>query len=132
MALRREDTRILGLESDRTGDVVWAILEDYDGVHGSQLPNAILGQSSMRSVFIMAGPGVKQGHKLQQNAFLTAVTPTIASLMRLPMPRQAEGPVLYDALEHPDGLWQELEKVREERDRWKAAYEAYQGLTHVG
>jgi predicted AlkP superfamily phosphohydrolase/phosphomutase len=132
MALRREDARIIGLNSDRTGDVIWAILEDYDGVHGSQLPNATLGQSSMRSVFIMAGPGVKQGHELQQDAFLTAVTPTIAHLMRLPTPRQAEGPVLYDALEDPDALWQELERTKEERDRWQAAYEAYQGLTHVG
>jgi len=132
LALRREDARILGLDCDRTGDVVWAILEDYDDVHGSQLPNAMLGQSSIRSVFVMAGPGVKRGHELQQAAFLTSVAPTIAFLMRLPMPRQAEGSVLYDALENPDALWQELERLREERDRWKAAYEAYQGLTHVG
>jgi predicted AlkP superfamily phosphohydrolase/phosphomutase len=132
MAMRREDARILGLDSDMAGDVIWAVRADYDQAHGSQLPNSALGVSSIRSAFVMAGPGVKQGYELQQRAFLTCVTPTIAYLMRLPMPRQADGPVLWDALENPDALWQELETVKEERDRWKAAYEAYQGLTHVG
>jgi predicted AlkP superfamily phosphohydrolase/phosphomutase len=132
LALRRDDARILGLHGDRTGDVIWAILADYDQAHGSQLSNAVHGISSIRSAFIMAGPGVKAGHTLQQDAFLTSVTPTIAYLMRLPMPHQAEGPVLYDALENPDGLVEDLRTMQEERDRWKAAYEAYQNLTHVG
>jgi len=132
MALRREDSRILGLECDRTGDVIWAVLPEYDQAHGSQLPNATLGVSSMRVAFVIAGYGIKRGYRLERGGSVTSVTPTIAHLLRLPMPHQAEGAVLYEALENPDALWQELETVSEERDRWKAAFEAYQGLTHVG
>jgi hypothetical protein len=122
----------LGMGGERTGDLVWAYYTPFDGAHGCQLPGTIYGIGSMRSVFIMAGPGVKKGHQLRQHAWLTSVTPTIAHLLRLPMPRGAEGAILYDALEHPDAWLKEIERLAEERDRWKAAYQSYSELTHIG
>ncbi|MCD6317546.1 hypothetical protein J7M02_00575, partial [Candidatus Aerophobetes bacterium] len=57
------------------------------------------GLSSNTSLLIMRGPGIRQGAQLDRTVWLVDIVPTICQLIRVPVPRQAEGAVLYQALE---------------------------------
>ena len=70
--------------------------------HSSNLPTARLGVSEMKSLLIMAGPGIKKGYKQPEDReppWLVDIAPTIAYLLGIPKPAQAEGKIIYDALE---------------------------------
>jgi len=71
------------------------------GLHHQYLPNAEYGGCSNRAVFIMAGPGVRQGERLPVPPWTPDVAPTIAHLMGFPMPAQAEGKIIATALKEP-------------------------------
>lgn len=98
LVLRRSDARILGHYTDRSGDVVYCVDSPYAYIHGQQLPADKLGLSSLRFTWIMAGPGVKRGEHVGRNVWLTDVCPTICHLAGLPVPRQCEGAIAYQAL----------------------------------
>jgi len=97
VALRREDARIGGLYGKRVPDVIFALNPQFGGNHG-ELPTARWGESSLRSLFIMAGPGIKKGFR-GRSFWLVDVAPTAAYLIGAPRPRQADGAVLFDGLE---------------------------------
>ncbi len=122
LVLRKEDAALLGLWGDRIGDVVYAVRPEYDMEHGSELPTARVGELTIRSLFFMKGPNVKKGIHLQRLVQLTAIAPTIAYLLGFPMPAQAEGPVLWEALEDPDFRLNQVKALRKELDRWKKLY----------
>ena len=98
-ALRLEDARVLSLYGDTCGDIVYAISEFYGGQHGPHLPTARYGIGDVGGLFIMSGPGVKKNVVLKRNVWLPDVVPTICYLTGLPVPRDAEGAVIYQALE---------------------------------
>ena len=50
---------------------------------------------------MMSGPGVRRGLRLGRTVWLTDVTPTLCYLLGLPVPGDAEGAVLYQALQDP-------------------------------
>jgi predicted AlkP superfamily phosphohydrolase/phosphomutase len=102
LALTREDAEMVNLWSDRVGDVVYALRPEFDGAHGKQLPSARLGIGGQHCTFIMAGAGVRQGLDLRRQVRAVDVAPTICYLMGVPMPRDVEGGVVYEALEDPD------------------------------
>jgi hypothetical protein len=60
--------------------------EDLSGAHQPE------------GVVIVAGPGIKQGHKLRE-AHLADITPTMLALLGLPVGRDMDGKVLVDAIE---------------------------------
>jgi hypothetical protein len=90
--------------------------------HGSELPTARVGELTIRSLFFMKGPNIKKGLHLQRLVQLTAVAPTIAFLLGFPVPAQAEGAVLWEALEDPDFRTRQVITLRKELDRWKKLY----------
>jgi arylsulfatase A-like enzyme len=45
------------------------------------------------------GPGVRKGEHVERNVWLTDVCPTICHLASLPVPKQCEGAIAYQALE---------------------------------
>ena len=47
----------------------------------------------------MRGPGIRRGVELERTVWLTDVVPTMCHLMGVPVPRHAEGAVIYQALE---------------------------------
>ena len=102
LALSRDEAEILNLWGPETGDVVYAMRPDYDGVHGKHLPTSSLGIGSQHSTFLFAGPGVKEGVELQRQVRVVDVAPTLCHLLGWPMPRDVEGGVVYEALEDPD------------------------------
>jgi predicted AlkP superfamily phosphohydrolase/phosphomutase len=103
LALRKVDARYLGLYGDpsatKVGDVVFTVREPFGGNHGSQLSTAAWGLGSNASICLLRGPGIRRGVTLERNVWLTDVTPTICHLLGVPVPRDAEGAILYQALE---------------------------------
>ena len=93
---------MVNLWGDLVGDVVYALRPEFDGAHGKQLPSARLGIGGQHCTFIMAGAGVRQGLDLRRQVRAVDVAPTICYLMGVPMPRDVEGGVVYEALEDPD------------------------------
>ena len=100
-ALRKEDARFINIYGDYVGDVVYAVSEHFGGQHGPFLPTAEWGLGSLRGFLAMAGPGIKEGVELERNVWCLDVVPTICYLAGWPMPRDAEGAVIWQALKHP-------------------------------
>lgn len=129
-ALRKQDARILGLYGERIGDVVYGVTGPTSGEHGRQIPTAEYGMGSLKGLLILSGPNIKKGHRLQRNVWLTDIVPTICYLMKIPVPQDTEGAIIYQALEEPDFMIKELETLRKNYQRAKNALEANKALTH--
>ena len=123
LALRNEDARIIGNWGPRSGDVIYAINPTYGREHGEQLPTTTWGVGDIHGLFILKGPGVKQGATIERTVYLADVTPTICHLAELPVPAQCEGSVLYQALEDPDAQVKELQALRRNVERLKRMVE---------
>ncbi|MCL5109598.1 MAG: alkaline phosphatase family protein [Chloroflexi bacterium] len=123
LALTREDARCLNLDHPKSGDVIYAVDPRFGKEHGEFLPTARVSIGDMRGVFIMAGPGVKQGEVLKRTVHLTDLVPTICYLTGLPVPAQAEGGVLYQALDDPEAPFKETESLRRNVERLKRMVE---------
>ena len=130
-ALKKDDARILGLYGDYVGDVVYGVRADVDHEHGRQLTTGDYGVGGMRALFIMAGPGVKKNVELDRNVWLTDIVPTICYLSGFPVPAQAEGAVIYQALADPDMPGAAEARLRSELGKLRSAKEADTSLTHT-
>ncbi|MCL4370050.1 MAG: alkaline phosphatase family protein [Chloroflexi bacterium] len=117
LALKKEDARILGLYGDRVGDVVFAFRPEFYMEHGPHLTTTRFGEGDLRTLFIMKGPGVKQGVEVERNVWLTDVVPTLCHLAELPVPKQCEGSIIYQSLEDPDAQVKELQSLRRNVER---------------
>jgi predicted AlkP superfamily phosphohydrolase/phosphomutase len=102
LVLSREDAEIVNLWGPLMGDVIYALRPEFDGAHGHQLPTAKLGFGAQHATFILNGAGVKQGVHLEGQVRQVDVSPTLAYLLGIPVPRGAEGGVVYEALQQPD------------------------------
>jgi hypothetical protein len=60
---------------------------------------------------------VKRGAVLERTCWITDVVPTIRYLTGLPMPRHAEGAVIYQAREDPEAKFGEGAEQEESRKR---------------
>ncbi len=131
LALKREDARIMGLYGDGVGDVVYAVSPLFMAQHGPHLTTAEYGIGSMKGLLIMSGPGIRKGVVLKRNVWLTDIVPTVCYLMELPVPQHCEGAIIYQALEDPDWMRKEKQKIQRNYERLKRAYEAEVSLTHT-
>jgi len=130
LVLGREDARVLGLYGERVGDIVFAVTPHFCGQHGPVLPTAKIGIGSIEGLLVMKGPGIREGFRLERNAWLTDIVPTICHLAEWPVPRQAEGGILYQALDEPDAKTDELRTLRRNYERLKRAEDSDAALTH--
>ena len=135
LILRKEDARMIGLYGDETrrkiGDIIFALKPPYGGTHGPQLSTATGGISSLGSLFLIKGPGIKKGHILDRTVWLVDIVPTICYLLDLPVPKDAQGSILYQALEDPDIKLKEKKELEEEKERWKKAYYREIDISHI-
>jgi predicted AlkP superfamily phosphohydrolase/phosphomutase len=131
LAVRREDARFFGLHGERVGDVIYAIDSRYGRQHGPAWPTHTIGIGSLKGLLIMAGPGVKQGEILKRTVNLVDLVPTLCHIADLPVPRDAEGAIIYQALEDPDAKLDELERLRDNFKRLKGIYDARQAESHT-
>lgn len=131
LALRREDSRMIGLYGDRVGDVVYAHGPEFGHEHGSNLPTARYGRGSIEATLILSGPGIRKSQRRQGTTGIQDVVPTICYLLDIPFPRGCDGAIIYDALEDPGVKMHERASLEEELRRWKAAYERQASQTHT-
>ena len=117
LALCKKDARVLGLHGDAIGDVVYAIYPEFSGQHGNILPGATWGYGDLRPLLSFTGPGIRKGEKLQRTCNLVDIVPTICYLMDLPLPAQAEGSVIYQALVNPNTISSTVTELRAELAR---------------
>ena len=128
LALRREDATFLGQWGERIGDVVYFLAPGYtndvrvhsagrvnasltaldgvwaadgplQGAHHAYLPGAREGEFSVNGVFLVAGPGVREGFQRTVPLWTPDVAPTLCRLLRLDPPASTEGSVAADILE---------------------------------
>jgi 3-oxoacyl-[acyl-carrier-protein] synthase II len=123
LALKREDAAMLELGGPRTGDIVYALDPAFGLEHGEFLPTAAWGIGDLRGLFIMAGPGVKQGVEIERVVRLVDVVPTVCHLAEWPVPAHCEGGILYQALEDPNAKNREIESLRRNVERLKRMVE---------
>ncbi|MCC6050104.1 MAG: hypothetical protein LM580_05330 [Thermofilum sp.] len=105
---------------------------------GSLVKSGVRDLNYMKALYDGARPGLKKGVKVNRTVWLTDIVPTVCYLMELPIPKDAEGAVIYQALEDPDSKIKELEELRkryeemkEKYEKLKAAVEAEMGLAHT-
>jgi hypothetical protein len=101
LVLRKADARVLGLYGDAVGDVVYAVREEFSDEHGQSLGTGEWpgGPGSLKCLLLLSGPGIRMGVTLERTVWLPDVAPTICHIAGLPVPRDADGSVLYQALE---------------------------------
>lgn len=79
-------------------EAIWLPLRT-SAVHGLYFPNAVLGNSSNRALFIMKGPGIKKNWRPPREINLVDVAPTISYLLNAPQPANCEGRVLKEFMD---------------------------------
>ena len=99
LAVTRENAEMLNLWGDLVGDVVWAVHPEFDACHGRHLPAVSLGIGGQHTTFIINGPHIRTGLALQGQARSVDIAPTVAHLLGVPQPRNAEGRVIAEAIE---------------------------------
>jgi predicted AlkP superfamily phosphohydrolase/phosphomutase len=102
LALTRRDAEMLDKWGELIGDVVYALHAEFDGAHGYHMPTSRLGIGAQHAVCILSGPGVKKGVHLEGQVRQVDIAPTISYLLGIDVPRDAEGGVIYEALEDPN------------------------------
>jgi len=131
LALHRRDAPVLGLaDDDDIGDVIYAVEPGYGAGHGQHLPTVESGVGSLKALFVITGPGVRAGAELARRVGLEDIAPTLSYLLGLPVPVDADGGVVYQALEDPDGPAGEARTLRERYEKLKNAYERTMAITH--
>jgi hypothetical protein len=123
LALSKQDARMLGLYGDGIGDVVYALYPWYSGQHANILPAAEWGIGSLKALLSFTGPGIAKGLRLERTCNLVDIVPTICYLMDLPLPAQAEGAVLYQALADIDFKSKEIARLKNGLARLETAVE---------
>ena len=73
----------------------------WGGSEGSHqhLPSVDYSEGTIMPAFVMAGPGVKKGVRRAQPIYLRDIAPTLAHLVGIPCPADADGRILRDLLE---------------------------------
>ena len=99
LALRNRDAALLGEGGPDSGDIIFYIAEGYTADHADSF-STIDGAcgTSVRSIFMAAGPGIKENFLTDRIVKHMDVAPTAAVLLGVRMPAQCEGAPIYQIL----------------------------------
>ncbi len=99
--MRNRDAILLGSGGPDSGDILFYLAEGYNLDHMDSLSTFDGAcDTSVRSVFMAAGPSIKQNHLTDRVIKHIDVTPTVASLLDVRMPEQCEGAPIYQIIEN--------------------------------
>ncbi len=101
LALRNKDAVLIGLGGDypQCGDIIFFTAEGYNGDHCDSLSTTLgFEDTSVSPIFIAAGKGIKQNYVTKRWIREVDVTPTVAVLAGVRMPKQCEGAPVYQIL----------------------------------
>ena len=91
---------MVGMDGPECGDLIYWLAEGPNRVHGDSLSTYYgLFDSSVSPIFVAAGKGIKEGFTTERVIRSIDVTPTVAALLGMRMPAQAEGAPVYQILE---------------------------------
>ena len=130
MVIKKEDARPLGLYGDKVGDLIPVLRPEASGEHGRHFPTAEWGVGSMKGLLVLSGPGIKKGVTLERTVWLTDIVPTVCYLLHIPVPRNVEGGIIYQALENPDLQLNEIAHYRRLYERAQSALDSLRSLSH--
>lgn len=100
LALRNKDAELLGLGGPDSGDIVYFLADGYNGDHADGLSTCIgLCDTTLASVFMAAGQGIKHNVKFDRMVRHVDVVPTACMLLDIRMPHECEGAPVYQALD---------------------------------
>ncbi len=101
LALPKREAALLGLWGDQVGDVVYAVWPEYSMQHGPILPTSAYGIGDLRTLCVYYGPeiGIKKGYSMTRRCNLVDLVPTFCYLTGWPVPKDAEGSVVYQIME---------------------------------
>ena len=100
VAMRNKDAMVLGTGGPECGDVLYWLEEGVNRLHGDCLPMVEgVNDTSVTPIFIAAGKGLKKGYKSERIIRQADMTPTVAYMLGVRMPKQCEGAVAYQILE---------------------------------
>jgi len=100
LALRNKDAIHFGLGGPESGDIVYCLAEEYCQHHGDSLSSYFGHEhTSVSPIFVGAGSGFKSGVYTDRVIRQIDVAPTIAILLGVRMPAQAEGAPVYQILD---------------------------------
>ena len=99
IALRNKDAVLLGLSGEKCGDIIYFLEEGFNRLHGDALSTTegYFG-TSVSPLFVVGGPGVKSAYKLERMIHQVDVAPTIAAIMGVRQPANADGAVVHQIL----------------------------------
>ena len=98
-AFRKDEMKLLGLYGNHVGDIYFTFNPSWTRVHGTSLTTHSYKGTSVACLFMMAGPGVKKGSVIKRHVRIVDIVPTICYLSDIPVPRDAEGGIIYQAME---------------------------------
>ena len=100
IALRVRDAAILGINAPDYYDIAYFVEEGYNIIHMDSLPTQRgYFDTSVSPIFVAAGKGFKSAFSTTRVIREVDVTPTIAALCGVRMPRECEGAPVYQILE---------------------------------
>jgi len=99
LALHNKDAVLLGVGGPYAADIIFFLHDDYNFDHGESLSTAVgYANTTTSPIYIIAGPGVKQGYEVQGYIREVDVAPTAAVLLGVDIPAQCEGAPAYQIL----------------------------------
>ena len=100
LALHKKDANLLGVGGEYTGaDIIYFLHDDYLRDHGESLSTAVgYADTCVGPIFAAAGPGIKEGYRMQLFPREVDLAPTAAVLLGVRIPAQCEGAPMYSIL----------------------------------
>lgn len=96
LAVRNKDAAIFGMGGPECGDIIYFLAEGYNLDHADSISTTYgEGETSVSPIFIIAGPGIKEGYYTDRVIRQVDVAPTLAYLAGVRMPAQCEGAPVY-------------------------------------
>ena len=99
LALHNKDAVLLGVGGEYAADIIFFLHDEYNFDHGESLSTAVgYAGTTTSPIYIIAGPGVKQGYEIKGYVREVDVAPTAAVLLGVDIPAQCEGAPAYQIL----------------------------------
>ena len=96
LALHNKDAVLLGVGGPYAADIIFFVHDDYNYDHGESLSTATgHADTSTSPIYLIAGPGIKQGYRTDRYIREVDVAPTAAVLLGVDIPAQCEGAPAY-------------------------------------
>jgi predicted AlkP superfamily phosphohydrolase/phosphomutase len=99
-AMRNKDAVMLGYGGPECGDIVAWTAEGYNDDHFDAMATCYgVNYTSLMSIFVAAGPGIKKGAITDRIIRQIDIVPTVALIGGVRVPKQCEGAPIYQVLE---------------------------------